>query len=126
MSFADSERTLGVVFYSSRLFCHNENCTRCCNCSDCLINNSNDSCNSQCDTYFSVCFTEDGNISEECINTTNYKPTDDNTTPFTTPNVAQFMINSENMTFKVILLNFIYKIYIHVYMLYNFCFRLVR
>ena len=127
MSFAESEKRVDVLFHSSHLLCSIEDLNSCCKCSNHSMNNSTQTCSNQCDAYFSVCFKENSNSSEECNNIT--KPTDVNTTcyntteptggnttliPLTTPNIVQFMINSENMTLEVILLNFIYKIYLYI------------
>ena len=129
MSFADGEKRVDIVFHHYlnphhlQLF-HQFKC--CCKNADCSNknNNTNITCESLCNTYFSVCFKENTlSSSRVCYNTT--KPTDDNTTliPFTTPNIVQFIINNESMTLEVILLTFMYKINLYACMLYNFCFR---
>ena len=118
MSFANSEKRLDIVFHHylnpHHLFLPHDLYKCCCKSSMCFIDNNNITCDSQCDTYFSVCFKKNTNSSGVCYNTT--ESTGDNTTmiPFTTPNIVQFMINSENMTLEVSC------IYIHSFILYNF------
>ena len=115
MLFVDSEKRLVVVFhhYLNPHHLLSFHYFKCC-CKRACPNVNYTTCDSQCDTYFNVCFKENTNSSEVCYNTT--KPTGDNTTliPFTTPNIVQFMINSESMTFEVTLLTFIFNIYMHV------------
>ena len=120
MSFADGEKRVDVVFHHylnpHHLFLYYEDLKCCCKSFECFMNTSNTICNSQCDTYFRICFKENSNNmnSEVCFKTT--KQTGDNTTlmTFTTPNIVKFIVNNEYMTLKVILLTFMYKIYMHV------------
>ena len=117
MSFADSDKRLDVVLHYLYLhpFFHKDlKC--CCKSSQHLCNNSNIIYERQYDIYIKVCFKENSNNmnSSVCYNTT--KLTCDNTTmiPFTTPNIVQFIIKSENMRLEVILLNFMSKIYTYM------------
>ena len=113
MPLADSEKRVDVVFHHYLLF-HEFKC--CCKNADCYNknNNTNITCESLCNTYFSVCFKENTISSRDCYKTT--RPIDVNATliPFTTPNIVQFMINNESITFEVTLLRFMYKIYLYV------------